>query len=75
MFEKVRVEQDINRAKAQVNDIQRYLAKANYGLNAPGVASGFLVAWPALQNFRVWQGARTHYKYWIDDTKPPFRSA
>jgi ABC-type transport system substrate-binding protein len=75
MFEKVRVEQDINRAKAQVNEIQRYLAKANYGLNAPGVASGFLVAWPALQNFRVWQGARTHYKYWIDDTKPPFRTA
>jgi ABC-type transport system substrate-binding protein len=75
MFEKVRVEQDINRAKTQVNEIQRYLAKANYGLNAPGVASGFLVAWPALQNFRVWQGARTHYKYWIDDTKPPFRSA
>ena len=75
MFEKVRVEPDVERQKAQVNDIQRYLAKANYGLNAPGVASLFLLAWPALMNFRVWQGGRTHYRYWIDDTKPPFKSA
>lgn len=75
MFEKVRVEPDVARQKAQVNDIQRYLAKANYGLNAPGVASLFLLAWPALQNFGVWQGARTHYRYWIDDTKPPFKKA
>ena len=34
----------------------------------------FLCVRVALQNFRVWQGARTHYRYWIDDTKPPFKS-
>jgi hypothetical protein len=35
------------------------------------------VAWPALANFRVFQGGNNWqgYKLWIDDTKPPFKSA
>jgi peptide/nickel transport system substrate-binding protein len=75
MIEKARLEPDTEKRRALVFELQRYLAKTMYALNSPGGASGFLVAWPALGNFRVWQGARTHYRYWIDDTKAPFKSA
>src|SRR5439155_3373774 len=47
MFEKARVEQDVDKRKALVQDIQRYLAKAVYALNAAGAATGLAVAWPA----------------------------
>ena len=74
MFEKARVEQDVEKRKGLVQDIQRYLAKAVYALNAPGAATGLAVAWPALANYRVWQGIRNNYHWWIDETKPPFRA-
>ena len=60
-------------------ELQRYLAKPMYSIAMPGYATGLTPAWPALQNFRVWsQGAdtaRNNYRWWIDDTKPPFKTA
>jgi ABC-type transport system substrate-binding protein len=71
LIEKARVEQDTDKRKALVADIQRYLAKANYGMLPPGVATSFLMAWPALGNYRVYQGGRLSYRLWVDDTKAP----
>jgi len=57
--------------RALVFDLQRYLAKAMYMIQSPGAATGFTMAWPALGNFRVWQGGRPHERLWVDDTKAP----
>jgi hypothetical protein len=43
-----------------------------------GAANGFVLAWPALKNYRVWRsiGAGWNmYQLWLDQTKPPFKSA
>ena len=76
MIEKARVEQDAERRRALVYDIQRYLAKPWYSAVLPGYATGLVPAWPCLANYRVWQGGRyASYRWWIDETKPPFKSA
>jgi peptide/nickel transport system substrate-binding protein len=75
IIEKARVERDSEKGKALIYDLQRYLGQKMYNLSLPGYATGLTVAWPAVGNFRVWRGARTHYRFWIDDTKPPFRPA
>jgi ABC-type transport system substrate-binding protein len=75
MIEKARVELDTERRRALVFDIQRYLAKPWYSAVLPGYATGLVLAWPALGNYRVWQGGRyASYKWWIDDTKAPLKS-
>jgi peptide/nickel transport system substrate-binding protein len=74
MIEKARIEQDVDRGRALVFDIQRYLAKAMYGLKPAGVTSELTAAWPCLRNFRVFLGARNNYRYWIDESLPPFRA-
>jgi peptide/nickel transport system substrate-binding protein len=74
MFLKGRVEQDDNKRKAIVNDIQKYLAKSMYAIPQPGRAASLTAAWPALANWRVWQTGRPNYKLWIDQTKAPFKS-
>ena len=61
--------------RAMVFDLQRYLAKAMYAVPIPGLATGLTMAWPALGNFRVWQGARHDYRLWVDDTKAPIGKA
>jgi peptide/nickel transport system substrate-binding protein len=75
MIEKARVERDTEKRRALVFDIQRAIAKGSWGLLPPGVATGFIMAWPALGNFRVYQGARLNYRLWVDDTKPPIAKA
>lgn len=75
MIAKARIEQDAEKGKALVFDIQRYLAKAIYGLKPPGAATELTAAWPALRNFRVFLGARNNYRWWIDETLPPFKAA
>ena len=41
----------------------------------PGSATGFWAVWPAVQNFRTYDGGTDstweHYKMWIDPTQPP----
>jgi ABC-type transport system substrate-binding protein len=71
MIEKARVERSTERRRSLAFDIQRQIAKRAYGFLTPGVATGFLMAWPALQNFRVYQGARANYRVWVDSTQPP----
>ncbi len=73
ILEKARVERDAAKGKALIAELQRYLGGKMYNLSLPGYATGLTVAWPALGNFRVFEGARTHYKLWIDQTKPPFK--
>jgi hypothetical protein len=33
------------------------------------------MAWPALGNFRVYQGGRLSYRLWVDQTKAPIAKA
>ena len=76
MIEKARIEQDIDKRKAIAADLQRYLAKTVYALQSPGGATGFTLAWPCIGNFNVWQGAGRgrNYRWWVDETKPPFNT-
>jgi peptide/nickel transport system substrate-binding protein len=71
---KARVERDTEARKKLVIDAQRHLGKAMHSLVFPGGATGFYAAWPAVQNFRVWNGTSTweRYQLWIDQTKAPF---
>jgi peptide/nickel transport system substrate-binding protein len=75
MIAKARIEQDTEKRRALVYDIQRYLAKPMYALYPPGIATSFTVAWPCLANFRVYRGARVNYGLWLDQSKPPFKNA
>jgi ABC-type transport system substrate-binding protein len=71
LIEKARLERDTEKRRALVFDLQRYLAKTMYGLLGPGIGSSFLVAWPCIGNFAVYQGARHNHRLWVDTTKPP----
>ena len=73
-IDKIRVEQDTEKRRSLMFDLQRYLAKTVYALYPPGVATGFLVAWPCLANFHVYQASRLNYQLWVDDTKAPFKT-
>ena len=80
IIEKARLEKDINKQKAYAGDLQRMLAKSMYGMIAPGAATLFALAWPAVRNFQTYRStpspaAGTHYGLWLDQTKPPFTNA
>jgi ABC-type transport system substrate-binding protein len=75
LIEKARVEPDKEKRRSIVYDIQRNLAKPMYVLPMPGAATGFVMAWPALGNFRVYRMSRNNYQLWVDTTKPPFKPA
>jgi ABC-type transport system substrate-binding protein len=74
-IEKARAEFDTDKRKAIVDDLLRYLGKAQYGVPNPGVASGFTLAWPVLSNFQVVQGEKrgVNYDWWIDETQAPLK--
>jgi len=76
-IEKARREFDIEKRKSIVYDLQRYLAKAQYCIPNPGVASGFTLAWPVLGNFQAFQGEKrgVNFDWWIDDAQPPLKKA
>jgi peptide/nickel transport system substrate-binding protein len=79
IIEKMRLEKDTEKRRALVQELQRYLGKAMYGLIMPGGASGVSLAWPAMRNYNVYRSAAsaatTHYKVWLDQTKPPFTNS
>jgi peptide/nickel transport system substrate-binding protein len=77
LIAKANSELDAAKQQALVQDIQRYLAKAQYELLNPGLFSGFSMAWPALRNFMVLQGGSRwdNKDWWIDETQPPFKKA
>jgi peptide/nickel transport system substrate-binding protein len=79
MIEKARLEFDTDSLITQLHDIQRYLGEAMWGLSLPGGATGFNLAWPAVQNHRVYRRTRQGgfsqwdpYKVWLDQSLPPF---
>ena len=73
LIERARVEQDVEKRRAVMFDLQRYLAKAMWGLIFPGGSTGFVMAWPALGNYRVYRGPAvfSNYGLWVDETKAP----
>ena len=74
ILEKARLEKDTAARKKLTLDAQRYLGKAQWNLLEPGGATGYWMAWPAVQNVGVWQGQLpwAHYQKWLDQTKAPF---
>jgi ABC-type transport system substrate-binding protein len=79
MIENARHELDSKKRQQIIADLQRYLAKQQYAVSPPGVADGFVMAWPAVSNYNVWQDdSRTVsfaipslMSYWLDNTKAP----
>lgn len=71
LIEKGRLERDRETRREIVNDLQRYLSKAMYAVYSPGMGSIFVVAWPAVRNYRVWWDDRMNERIWIDETKAP----
>jgi hypothetical protein len=72
---KLRQTFDNDEAIALAHELQRYLGGKQYFSRALGSATGFNVAWPAVQNFQVFQGLSWGYlwkEYWLDTTKAPF---
>ena len=61
--------------KAIVLDLQRYLAEKAYAVRWPGGKTNFDLVWPAVANYRVWNGGaadswriRNSY-WWLDSSK------
>jgi peptide/nickel transport system substrate-binding protein len=75
-IEKAKAENDVNRRKEIAHDLQRHLAKMQYGVSRPGLGDTLSMTWPALRNYNAFQGAQwTHYTRWLDDTQPPLKRA
>jgi ABC-type transport system substrate-binding protein len=79
MIESARHELDNDKREQILGDLQRYLAKEQYAVSPPGVASEFVTAWPIVANYQVFQDdSRTVsftipglMSYWLDTSKPP----
>jgi len=80
LIEKAKGETDVRKQTSLLHELQRYLAKYQYCISRAGLASGFSLAWPALANFRVFQGDsrainNLYYTVWIDETKEPIKKS
>ncbi|HEX5141369.1 MAG TPA: ABC transporter substrate-binding protein, partial [Dehalococcoidia bacterium] len=77
MIEKARHELDITKRQKIIGDLQRVLAKQQYGVSPPGSADTFNMAWPVLANYEVFQGESRTVSFtipglmnlWLDTTK------
>jgi ABC-type transport system substrate-binding protein len=75
-IDKAKGEFDAEKNAAILGDLQRYLAERMYTVGAPGNASSFALAWPAVQNYLAFQGDSRainafFYDWWLDETKAP----
>ncbi|HEX5368482.1 MAG TPA: ABC transporter substrate-binding protein [Dehalococcoidia bacterium] len=78
MIESARHELDITKRQKIIGDLQRYLAKEQYGVSPPGSADTFNMAWPVLGNYNVFQGESRTVSFtipglmnlWLDESKP-----
>lgn len=78
MIERARLEFDSDTLRDELHAIQRHLAEQMWGMNIPGGATRYTLAWPAVQNYMVWRtqaGAvnsvwDTH-QLWLDPTQAP----
>jgi peptide/nickel transport system substrate-binding protein len=77
LLDKAEAEFDIEKRKQIIYEAQRYLGKAQFGVRWPGGSTGFLVAWPALANYNVYQTdpRGPSVREWIDDTKAPLKKS
>ena len=79
MLVKADRELDQDRRKAIIFDLQRYLAKPQYGINSVGQSSSFTLAWPALKNLYVYQSAylpeEEYHTLWLDETLAPVKKS
>ena len=77
MLKKAQTELDVEKRRALVWDVQRYLAPKMYNVPKPGATTSLSLAWPALANFNVYRGDRRtpNYYWWIDDSKAPIKRA
>ena len=78
MIEKSRLEFDSDALKDQLHEIQRHLAEQMWGMNIPGGATRYTLAWPAVQNYMVWRtqpgGVNSVWdtkQLWLDQTQAP----
>jgi ABC-type transport system substrate-binding protein len=74
MLDKAQGETDSDLRRAIVFDIQRHLANKMYMVpHPPAEATRFYMAWPAIQNFQVYQGDRRQppFHWWLDESKAP----
>jgi peptide/nickel transport system substrate-binding protein len=76
LIDKAKAEFDGEKNAVILGDLQRYLAGMQYCVSSPGVASGFELAWPAVQNYATYQGDSRainsfFYMWWLDETKAP----
>jgi ABC-type transport system substrate-binding protein len=75
---KMRTEFDTQKRIGYAHDLQRYLGKQQYQMDALGSATGFQLAWPAVRN---WLVHRTNDwgqywpSLWVDETLPPFKKS
>ncbi|HLF76395.1 MAG TPA: ABC transporter substrate-binding protein [Dehalococcoidia bacterium] len=79
-IEKAKAETDVKKQTVLLHDLQRHLGKMQYCVSRAGLASGFVLAWPAAANFQVFQGdsraINNHfYTTWVDETKAPIKKA
>jgi ABC-type transport system substrate-binding protein len=77
LIEKAKAEFDTEAQMDLVHDLQRILAKHQYSITAPGLATSFRLAYPGLGNFQVFQGDsrainQGFYTWWEDRSKAPF---
>jgi ABC-type transport system substrate-binding protein len=75
ILEKAKIERDTDVRRSLLHEAQRYLAVKQWSLSEPGGATGYYLAWPAVQNYRTWQSTNQQwekYRVWLDKTKAPF---
>jgi len=72
---KAKSEVDTEKRRALAYELQRYVAKAVWCISEPGTADTFELAWPALANYRVFNGDRRTpaFTWWLDETKAPLK--
>jgi peptide/nickel transport system substrate-binding protein len=75
LTKKMRTEFDNAKRIQYAHDLQKHVGRKQYFFHSLGSATGFNVAWPAVQNFAVFNGLTWGYllkRYWLDTTKAPF---
>jgi ABC-type transport system substrate-binding protein len=76
LIRKSKVEQDSNKRKQIMVDLQKHLGERMYVIRSPSGASGFQLAWPVVRSFGYFQGdprdtANRSFYTWLDPTRKP----
>lgn len=75
LIERSMAETDSQARVQIIHDLQRMLAKQQYGVSRPGISSEFAAAWPVIANYQVFQNDSRStsgtYTWWIDKSKAP----